>query len=118
MDMETLAQAPAVTTLAQRKAAEATRRRQAADAVVEALRAYAGREGGAFVVFGSYVTGTMRFDSDLDVLIDFPAERAGSAWNFVEDVCAEHGIPPGIHDAGTCRPAFTERVRATGLALP
>ncbi|GJD97268.1 hypothetical protein OCOJLMKI_4496 [Methylobacterium iners] len=112
------ATASAVTTLAQRKASEAARRLQAAEAVVDALGAYARRECGTFVVFGSYVTGTMRFDSDLDVLIDFPPERAAAAWCFVEDVCAEHGVPPDIHDASTSWPVFTQRVRAKGLALP
>lgn len=102
----------------ERKATEAARRRQASDAVVDALRGFAFREGGGFVVFGSYVTGAMRYDSDLDVLIDFPSERAGAAWHFIEEVCADHGIPPDIHDAGTCRPAFLERVRARGVTLP
>jgi predicted nucleotidyltransferase len=110
--------APVVTTLAQRKAAEAARRRRSAETIVDALRLYACRENGTFVVFGSYVTGTMRFDSDLDVLIDFPSERAAAAWSFVEDVCAEHHVPPDIHDARTSRSAFMQRVRAKGLALP
>lgn len=116
MEMSTIH--PAVTTLAERKAAEAARRRQGAEAVVHALRSYARRENGRFVVFGSFVTGTMRFDSDLDILIDFPSESTAAAWRFVEDVSAEHGIPPDIHDALISRSAFTERVRATGHALP
>ncbi len=108
----------AVTTLAERKAAEAARRRRAADAVVEALRAYAGEHGGRFVVFGSYVAGEVRFDSDFDLLIDFPEERSPDAWRFAEDVCARHGLPPDLHDAATTTEKFLERVRAKGLHLP
>lgn len=107
-----------VTTLAERKRAEAERRRRAADAVVLALESYARREGGRFVVFGSYVTGAMRYDSDLDVMIDVPVCRSGEAWRFIESACAEHGIEPDIHDAATSRLAFVRRVRAQGRILP
>lgn len=108
---------PAVTTLAQRKSAEGERRRRAADAVVDELRAYAHREKGGFVVFGSYVNGGLRFDSDLDLMVDFPPDRAGAAWRFVEDVCDRHGLTPDIHDAATGRDAFAARVRANGISL-
>ena len=116
--MESSPTVPAVTTLSERKQAEAARRRQAADAVVGALRTFARQNGGGFVVFGSYVMGTMRYDSALDVMGDFPTNRSGDAWRFVEDLCAEHEIKPDLHDAATSRLAFAERVRAQGLVLP
>jgi predicted nucleotidyltransferase len=106
-----------VTTLAERKAAEAARRKRSADEVVRELRGYARKHSGRFVVFGSYVTDTMRFDSDLDVLVDFPTDRTADAWRFVEDVCARHGLPLDIHDARTTKPAFVERVSTKGLVL-
>jgi predicted nucleotidyltransferase len=106
-----------VTTLAERKSAEAARRKRAADDAVRELRVYAREHGGRFVVFGSYVTDSMRFDSDLDVLVDFPMDRTADAWRFVEDVCARHAIPLDIHDARTTKAAFVERVRPRGLAL-
>jgi predicted nucleotidyltransferase len=107
-----------VTTLAERKAAEAARRKRAADRAIREFRRYAREHGGQFVVFGSYVTNTMRFDSDLDVLLDFPMDRTGDAWRFAEDVCARLAVPLDIHDARTTKAAFAERVRATGLVLP
>lgn len=107
-----------VTTLTERKASEAARRQRAADAVVDALAAFAKGEHGTFTVFGSYVTKTMRFDSDLDVLIEFPMERTSEAWNFVEEICVLHQIPADIHDARTMTAPFLERVRAKGLAVP
>jgi len=105
------------TTLAERKAAEAARRKHAADEAVRELRRYAREHGGRFIVFGSYVTDTMRFDSDVDVLVDFPMDRTADAWRFVEDVCARHAVPLDIHDARTTKAAFVERVCTTGLVL-
>ncbi|MCE7029149.1 nucleotidyltransferase family protein [Jiella avicenniae] len=107
-----------VTTLTERKANEAARRRRAADAVVEALAAFARAGEGTFTVFGSYVRKTMRFDSDLDILVEFPVERTAKAWNFVEETCAFHRIPADIHDARTMTAPFLERVRAEGLVVP
>jgi predicted nucleotidyltransferase len=106
-----------VTTLAERKAAEAARRKRAADDAVRELLAYARERGGQFVVFGSYVTDTMRFDSDLDVFVDFPLDWTADAWRFVEDVGARLALPLDIHDARTTKPAFADRVRAKGLVL-
>lgn len=108
--------APA-TTLAERKHSEAERRRLAADGAVGELRAYARAHGGRYVVFGSYVEGTMRFDSDLDLLLDFPSDRTAQAWAFAEDVAARHRIPLDIHDARTTKPAFALRVLSRGRCL-
>ncbi len=107
-----------VTTLTERKASEAARRQRAADAVVEALAAFARGKDGRFTVFGSFVTKTMRFDSDLDILVDFPADRTAEAWDFVEQTCADHQIPADIHDARTMTTRFLDRLRAKGVVVP
>ncbi|MBO0904405.1 nucleotidyltransferase family protein [Jiella sonneratiae] len=114
MEVETME----VTTIGERRANEAERRRKAADAVVAALARYASRHGGRFVVFGSYVSGTMRFDSDFDVLLDFPKEASAEAWRFVEEACAERDLPVDIHDASTTTVAFVSRVCAAGMIVP
>lgn len=106
-----------VTTLPERKAIEAARRDAAASRVAEALRAYASAVGGRFVLFGSFVDRRMRYDSDLDILIDFPADRIAEAWDLVERTCAEADIEPIIRDTATSKPAFVERVLARGLIL-
>lgn len=106
-----------VTTLAERKSAEAARRTGSAEEAIRELREYALGHGGRFVVFGSYVTDTMRFDSDLDVMVDFPPTTAADAWLFVESVGARHAIPVDIHDAATAKASFTQRVLATGIVL-
>ena len=106
-----------ITTLASRKATEAARLQRAADQAISELSGFAREKGGTFVVFGSYVTKTMRFDSDLDIMLDFPDEAAADAWRFAEGVCARLGVPLDIHDAGSTKPEFAARVRKTGLVL-
>ena len=59
----------------------------------------------------------MRFDSDLDVLVDFPADRTGEAWRFVETIAAKLAVPVDIHDARTTKAAFVERVLGKGIVL-
>lgn len=107
----------AITTLPQRKSVEAARRKRAAGEAVVELQDYARSHGGSFVVFGSYVRDMMRFDSDLDVLVDFPAGAAEDAWRFAEDLCARLAVPLDIHDAATAKSEFRERIRRTGLVL-
>lgn len=106
-----------ITTLASRKANEADRLQQAARQAVLELADYARQSGGKFVVFGSYVTDTMRFDSDLDVMLDFPVEVTPDAWRFAEVLSSRLGVPLDIHDARSTKPEFVERVRKAGLVL-
>lgn len=106
-----------VTTLPERKRAEAARRRQAADEAVSVLRDFARANGGRFVVFGSYVTGQMRYDSDLDLLVDFPAARSAEAWHFAERLSASLDVRIDLQDAGTSRQEFVDRISRTGLVL-
>lgn len=106
-----------VTSLSERKTNEAARRDRAASAVTDALRAYAAATGGRFVLFGSFVDRRMRYDSDLDILIDFPADGITAAWDVVERACAEADIMANISDTATSKPAFVERVFAKGLVL-
>ena len=107
-----------VATLQSRKIAEASRRKNAAAGVMDRLRAYAITEGGRFIVFGSSASGGMRYDSDIDVLVDFPPEKSAAAIVYVEDICAEHAIPADILDVATTKEAFVQRARANGLCLP
>lgn len=105
------------TTISARKALEAARRAAAASEVVEQLRTYARSKAGRFVVFGSFVDGRMRFDSDLDVLLDFPETETPAAWGFVEDVCSRARLDPDIHEASTSKAAFVARVMSKGMVL-
>lgn len=105
-------------TLPERRAREGARRRGAAGLAIGELRVHAGRAGGRYVVFGSYAADAMTDLSDLDVLIDFPADAGETAWTFVEELARRVDLPIDLHDARHCERRFVERVRAEGIVLP
>ena len=107
----------AVTTLPERKRAAAARIARAAATACAELRAYARERNGCCVGFGSVAEGRVRYDSDLDILIDFPAELVGEAWRFAEEVCARHAIELDLLDAATTNEATVARLRARGMEL-
>jgi predicted nucleotidyltransferase len=99
-----------IVTLKERKAAEAERRRRAVDDLRSALAAYAGEHGGRFLLFGSAARGDMRYDSDVDILVDFPADTIDAAWNFAERACWDRRLEPDITPFAWCKGRFLERV--------
>ncbi len=60
-----------IVTLAERKAARVAWMRAALDALRASLTGYARANGGRFLIFGSAARGEPRFDSDVDILVDF-----------------------------------------------
>jgi len=101
-----------IVTLTERKAAEAERRQQAVESLRVVLTDYARAHGGRFLLFGSAARGTMRYDSDVDILVDFPPEALDDAWNFAERACFERRLEPDITPFSSCRGRFRERVAA------
>ncbi len=99
-----------IVTLTERKAAGAERRRQAVERLRAALTDYARAHGGCFLLFGSAARGTMRYDSDVDILVDFPPDALDDAWSFAERVCWERGLDPDITPFASCKGRFRERV--------
>jgi predicted nucleotidyltransferase len=99
-----------IITLTERKAAEAARRTAAVAALVPVLTAYARAHGGRFLLFGSAARGQMRFHSDVDLLMDFPAEALDEAWKFAEAACWDLGLEPDLLPFGGCKPAFLDHI--------
>ena len=99
-----------IITLPERKAAEAERRRRAVDDLRPALAAYAREHGGRFLLFGSAARGDMRYDSDVDILVDFPPDALDDAWNFAERACWDRRLEPDITSFSWCKGHFLERV--------
>ena len=95
---------------AERKAAEAERRQSAVDAMRPVLAAYAREHGGRFLLFGSAARGQMRFDSDVDILVDFPPDALDDAWNFAERACWDRGLEPDITPFSWCKAAFLAHI--------
>lgn len=104
-------------TLSERKSREAARRREAAATAITRLGEYATRHGGRFAVFGSAARGDMRYDSDLDILLDFPPGREADAWTFAETLCEALRIPHDIQPRSTADPRLLERIRDEARVL-
>jgi predicted nucleotidyltransferase len=99
-----------VTTLSERKSAEAARRTEAVEVLVPMLAEYARQHGGRFLLFGSAARGSMKFDSDVDLLLDFPPEATSEAWGFAERACWDLDLEPDLLPYGGCKPAFLRHI--------
>lgn len=106
-----------IVTLWEREALTAAARMAAADRIIVALQVYARQNSGRFIVFGSATRRKMRHDSDIDILIDFPAEMTSAARNFAEDLCIAAHLPADIFPITTHSAAFLGRVMPDALIL-
>lgn len=99
-----------IITLTAVKVAEAARRQAAVAALVPLLTAYARAHSGRFLLFGSAARGQMKYHSDVDLLLNFPADGFGEAWNFAEVACLDRGLEPDLLPFGGCKQAFLDHV--------
>jgi len=74
------------------------------------LELYAKNNHGSFVIYGSVVHGNYRYDSDVDVLVDFPANMESDAWAFAEEACRKHGLSPDVRPKSLCETRFLNRI--------
>lgn len=81
------------------------------------LSEYAHRRGGRFILFGSVARGQHRFDSDLDIVVDFPATSEREAWFHAEKICTDHHVRPDIHLASEASKDLMTRVSREGVVL-
>jgi predicted nucleotidyltransferase len=106
-----------IVTLAERKSAEAVRRAAAVDDLVAALTIYARAHGGRFLLFGSAARGTMRWDSDVDLLVDFPDNDISAAWSFAEQACWDRALEVDILPYAGCKTAFLAHIASDSKVL-
>lgn len=99
-----------IRTLRDRKRDEARRRTQAVAVVSEHLRRHARAAGGRYLLYGSAGRDAMRFDSDIDLLVDFPAETEAAAWRFAEEACAAQDIAADIRPLTWCTEPFRAQI--------
>ncbi len=99
-----------IVTLTDRKNAEAARRQSAVATLVPILTDYARTHGGRFLLFGSAARGTMAYHSDVDILIDFPEDTAGDAWNFAETACWDLRLEPDLMPYSWCKQDFRDHI--------
>jgi predicted nucleotidyltransferase len=107
-----------IVTVPERKAREAARRRTAAREVMTEARDFAAAQGGRFYVFGSVAENRIRYDSDFDVVVDFPIEREDEAVAFVETACRRRNLPSDVHLKSRASQRFLDRIRGHMVALP
>lgn len=106
-----------IVTLAERKAARVARMRAALDELRRSLAEYARAQGGRFLIFGSAARGELRFDSDVDILVDFPGPAMSKAWSFAEGECARLDLLPDVLPLPWMTNAFIERASREAVVL-
>jgi predicted nucleotidyltransferase len=107
-----------IVTVPERKAREAARRRAAArDVMAEAIE-FALVHGGRFHVFGSAAEDRMTYDSDFDVVVDFPPDVETEAAAFIEDACRQRELPSDVHLKSSATDRFLAHIRDRMMSLP
>ena len=107
-----------VETLEQRKRARVAEIRAGFAQLREELAAYGRAEGGRFWLYGSASAGRIRYDSDIDVLVDFDQSRMAAAFDFLEQSCARLHLKLDAQPKAWCTPAFLERISKVAVVLP
>lgn len=105
-------------TMTERKAARVAEIRHALGLLRERLAEYARAHGGRFLLYGSAARDALRYDSDVDLVVDFsPGEAESAAWTFAEETCWDLKLEPDITAVSWCKPAFLERVRKEAVTI-
>ncbi len=107
-----------VLTLAQRKQARVEEIRAGVACLREELVAYGRAHGGRFLIYGSAVTGRLHYDSDVDLLVDFPPPQTAAAVDYVEEACARLKLKVDVQPKAWCKEAFLARITPQAQAIP
>ncbi len=107
-----------IVTLSERKAAAAATKAAALERLRPALAGAARRLGGRYVLYGSAARGRLRWDSDVDLLLDFPDDAATTAaWDEAERACAALDLACDARPLAWCSPAFIQHVLPGAVLL-
>ena len=104
-------------TLAEREQEAVARMRSALARLTEDLAAYAALNGGTFTLFGSAARGDLRARSDVDILVEFPAEAERAAELHAEARCRDLGLVPDIQLHAYAGERLRDRVAREGRVL-
>jgi predicted nucleotidyltransferase len=106
-----------VQTLAQRKQARVEEIRVGVARLRDELAAHGRVHGGRFLIYGSAVSGRLHYDSDVDLLVDFPAPHSAAAVDFVEGACARLKLKVDVQPRAWCKEAFLTRITPQAQVL-
>jgi predicted nucleotidyltransferase len=106
-----------IITLDERKRARVQEIRAGFARLREALSQYAQEKGGRFYIYGSAARGTFHFESDIDILTDFPEAETSAALTFVEETASELRLKADVQPKAWCASAFLDRVLPSAKIL-
>jgi predicted nucleotidyltransferase len=109
---------PEIVTVSERKAREAAHRRSAAREVMALVREFAVTHRGRRYVFGSVAEDRMKYDSDFDVVVDFPPDMETEAAEFVENANQRLDLPCDVNLKSRATDKFLDRIRDQMVILP
>ncbi len=109
----------AIKTLAERKAAAVAAKQAGLAALRVSLGQVARGLGGRFLLIGSAARGALRFDSDIDLLLDFAdGAPTSAAWTVAENECTRLGLPCDIRPVQFCDERFLAHVLPDAQPIP
>lgn len=107
-----------IVTVAERRAREVESLRRAGAAALADIGAYALAEGVRFTLFGSFARGDVASGSDLDLVVEGPAERQRPARAAAEAIIERHGLRADVLLAEEVGDGLRLRLERDGIALP
>jgi predicted nucleotidyltransferase len=99
-----------VVTLEERKKARVAALRSGVERLRVELTDYARRHSGRFWLYGSAASGELRYDSDVDLLVDFDEDRLSAAATFAEGACRRLGLRLNCMPRAWCTDEFIRRI--------
>ena len=93
------------------------RRQAALQEVQRRLRAHARSCGGRYLLHGSAAGENWRPTSDVDILVDFPAEQRLDGVLFAESACADLGLQGDVRPLDSASDRLIARALAEGRKL-
>ena len=99
-----------IVTLTERKKARVAQIRSGIERLRVELAAYAREHGGRFWLYGSAASGDLRYDSDVDILVDFEEAGLSAAVGFAEQTCVRLHLKPDIKPKHWCTDEFIRRI--------
>lgn len=105
-------------TLEQRKSARLGEIQRGFAQLCAELADYGRSNGGKFWLYGSAVKDRLRFDSDIDILVDFDAPQLAQAVGFVEAAGERLKLTIDVQPKNWCKAAFLEKIAASARIVP